>query len=174
MDMFDRNATLDSRNPHGARVLALVLALAGLVGTAAPSRAESETNPSLRLQSLLLVSNSSSGSSHFSCYVDSLSSDGSFTCGTNVEGEVVGIIQSGSVGVSGHQIRMTRRVSSSASESYEGAIRADGTINWAAGSYTRTETRRQCRFYSGRYYCYTLTSTTGPFPFTAQNLEYWQ
>jgi hypothetical protein len=119
------------------------------------------------MMQLLFISQSSEGDIAFSCSLSPQAADGSFECGANVSGKIVGVTNEFGV-VSGHRVRITRRVSATVTESYVGAIDFDddGYGLWMTGEYSVTTQVKSCPR-TGT--CLTYKLTSGPLPFTGKS-----
>ena len=150
-----------SRRSYG-----VLFAVAGLLMSPLGSdeaRAD-EVAPQVGLYGILRVSQSSTGAVTFGCSPSAVQADGSFTCGPNITGTVVGVTDA--VGwITGHRVRLNRRVSSTVTESYVGALAniEEGIGQWIAGEYTRATVKTSCT----RLNCIPHVVTEGPLPFTA-------
>jgi hypothetical protein len=152
-------------SPIRARwLMGLAVVLASMAGAGA-ARAD-EVAPEIDLTfHALIVSKSSTGSEAFSCLILVWDQSGTFECGDQVTGQVVGVTSGSSDNVVGHRIRFTRTLlvnRRAARESYVGSIDVadpdDDRDYWIAGEFTTNVPPPLVPF--------PPLQPRGPFPFT--------
>jgi hypothetical protein len=158
--------TLSTHARRLALSIGLVAVLPFVFGVSTAHAAE--VAPQFWMRPVLFLSQSSDGSVDVDCAVTPIGNDGSFSCGSEITGRIVGVTNTAGV-IIGHRVYMSRRVSSTVVETYTGAIAYDDDDYglWMTGEYSVTTQVRRCTI--GQTQCLTYTVFSGPKPFTGQS-----